>query len=159
MSAPSDWYEPHGLHSQPEQNQAWRSGTRHQRVDTPDPSASTDYTFTFIMPHYYLHSPPIIHATMILFIHCRWMLSCWGCLLGGVGLQGWVCEEWACLKKRIVGAVSAWLCIPLLDCISVANFSAESLLKVCGFNNLVFFSVTSSIKLWKVHKLFSSADT
>lgn len=44
MSAPSHWYESHGLHSQSEQNQAWRWGTMHQRADTPDPSASTDYS-------------------------------------------------------------------------------------------------------------------
>lgn len=56
MSAPSHCYETHGLHSLPEQNQAWGPGTRFQE------SGYTGSLFAFIMPHYNLRSPPIIHT-------------------------------------------------------------------------------------------------
>ena len=157
MSAPSHWYEPHGLHSQPEQNQAWRSGTRHQRADTPDPSASTDYSLLLSCLITTSTHPP-------LFMQQYYSYTVGGCqAVKDVYLVVRVCRSECVsvgLKKRIVGAVSAWMCIPSLDCISVAKVSAESLLKKCGLKNLVFFSVSSSIKLGNnIHKLFCSLDT
>lgn len=58
--------------------------------ETGNQAPESGYTrspLAFIMPHYDVHSPPIIHTAMILLIRCRWMSVCWGCLHGGEGLQ------------------------------------------------------------------------
>lgn len=59
MSAPTCWYEPHGLRSRPRQSHALASGNQ------PSESRYTGSLVAFIMPHYYVHSPLIIHTAMI----------------------------------------------------------------------------------------------
>lgn len=90
----------------------------------------------FIMPHYYLHSPSVIHTAVI--IHCRWMSG-----LLGMFTQRWgFAEVCVCWRTSVcLSVVRAWMCIPS----SLLHFSGKSFL----LNHCENYVVFPLCKLWK----------